>query len=154
MQKFYWGVALFILLVVVGLAIYYFFLSTRENNTGTVYIGEHKFMVEVSDNTLSRSQGLSGKEKLTDDEGMLFIFDKPAVQRFWMKGMLIPIDIIWIEGGRVIGFEKNIGPEAGVSLQNLSVYSSPVPVGIVLEVSAGTVDRLSIKNGDAVSISL
>jgi len=41
---------------------------------------------------------------------MLFAMSEDDMQNFWMKGMLFPIDIIWIENARVIGCEKNISP--------------------------------------------
>ena len=147
-----WILAISIL--VVFFLIYVYGFGARDVDNGKVFIDEHEFNVDIADTALTRQRGLSGREHLADGEGMLFIFERPGLHRFWMKDMLIPIDIIWISDGKVVGFEKNVEPEPGVSTLNLRTYSSPQPVEVVLEVAAGTVDRLEIKNGDSVSIRL
>ena len=85
---------------------------------------------------------------------MLFLFGSVAPRRFWMKDMLIPIDIIWINENEVVGFAKNVEPEPEVQTGELNIYESPIPVDTVLEVPAGTVEERGIKVGDSVSISL
>ena len=141
-------------ILVVCFLIYVYGFSARDVTDGKVFIDEHEFNVDIADTALTRQRGLSGREHLADGEGMLFIFERPGLRRFWMKDMLISIDIIWISDGKVVGFEKNVEPEPGVSTLNLKAYSSPQPVELVLEVAAGTVERLNIKEGDSVSIRL
>jgi len=151
------GFDLWILVVVILFAIflvYVYGFHNRDLESGKVFIGEHEFKADIADTPLKRQQGLSGRENLQDDEGMLFVFTRPGAQRFWMMGMLIPIDIIWISDGKVVGFEKNAEPEPGVAVHNLTIYSPPLPVELVLEVPARTVDRLGIGIGDSVSIRL
>ena len=134
--------------------IYFNGLVVRDINVGKVSINGHEFDVEVANTILSRQKGLSGKEELKENEGMLFVFGSSQPRRFWMKDMLIPIDIIWINEGEVVGFEKNVQPEPEVSVGNLKTYSSPIPLGIVLEVRAGVVDELGIEVGDSVLVRL
>ena len=43
-----------------------------------------------------KARGLSGRESLDEDEGMLFVFDVPGNYGFWMKDMNFAIDIIWL----------------------------------------------------------
>lgn len=119
-----------------------------------IVIRGHEFAVGVADTFLEKQRGLSGKNSLERNEGMLFVFGWPAVRRFWMKDMLIPIDIIWINGNRIVGFEENVSPQPGVSMTELAVYKSPSPVDYVLEVPAGTVGRIGASVGDEVSIRL
>lgn len=109
------------------------------------------FSADVADTDFSRMLGLSGRSGLGDREGMLFLFEKAALHGFWMKDMRFPIDIIWIQGGRVIGVEENVAPEPGKSPWSLRVYYPPAVVETVLEVPAGTVGRHGIGVGDAVS---
>ena len=71
-----------------------------------------------------------------------------------MKDMLIPIDIIWIHNGKVVGFAENVQPEPGVPTMKLAKYSPQSPVEYVLEVRAGTARRINLSVGDAVSIRL
>jgi hypothetical protein len=117
----------------------------------SVGAGDHVFRVELARTIIEHSRGLSGRERLGEDEGMYFIFDSPTVQGFWMKDMLFPIDIIWISGERVVGFKENAQPEPGRSIFTLPVYNSPGPVDRVLEVNAGTVAKYGIEVGDAVA---
>lgn len=114
-----------------------------------VSIGPAVFNSEVADTFTSRAAGLSGRDGLGANEGLLFIFPFSSVQGFWMKGMKFPIDIIWISEGKVIGFSENVPVPQGVSLQ---VYSSPQEADQVLEINAGLVKTKGIKVGDAVIV--
>ncbi len=118
----------------------------------TVVLRGETFAVDLADTPSRRERGLSGRERLAADEGMLFRFDAPARQSFWMRGMKIPIDIVWIAGGEVAGVEEHAEPEPGVPLWRLKTYTSPEPVAEVLELVAGTVTRLGIARGDAVEV--
>ena len=150
-KKNLWPFVIFILVV---LGVFYFNFIKPRDVKNEVIINGHSIFVEVMDTPDLRAKGLSGRERLNGNTGMLFIFEAPGDYGFWMKEMNFPIDIIWISDGKVVGFEKNVEPEPGVSTLNLRTYSSPQPVEVVLEVAAGTVDRLEIKNGDSVSIRL
>jgi uncharacterized membrane protein (UPF0127 family) len=51
-------------------------------------------------------KGLSIKDQMNENEGMLFVYDKPSRQSFWMKVMRFPID--WLNGtGSVVHTEEN-----------------------------------------------
>ena len=151
------GYELLLILVpifIFGAIIYFYGFSGRGIYEGEVYIRNQKFKVDVADTPSERQKGLSGRESLSSGEGLLFTFQRSSVQRFWMKDMLISIDIIWINGDRVIGITENLEPEPGVSVMRLKTYPSPGPVNYVLEVPAGTSERIGIVAGDAVSIRL
>jgi hypothetical protein len=67
--------------------------------------------VETADDDLARSRGLSGRSSLGDYEGMLFIFQNEVNNPFWMKDMLIPLDIIFIDyEGNVVDIKENQQP--------------------------------------------
>ncbi len=106
-----------------------------------------KFMVEVADTPAERMQGLSGKNGLGMNEGMLFVFDEPGTHGFWMKDMKFPIDIIWISGDEVIYVLRSLNPDSYPT-----IFSPPSPVDKVLEVIAGTAIRLNIVQGDKILI--
>ena len=56
-------------------------------------------------------KGLSIKNHLQENEGMFFVFERPARYGFWMKDMKFPIDIIWLNSnGTVIHVEKHLSP--------------------------------------------
>ncbi len=100
---------------------------------------------EVADNFLSRMKGLSGRESLGENKGMLFIFGNSAIQNFWMKSMSFPIDIIWLDNDKVIGFIENAPvPKDG----NIFSFRSPSAINKALELNAGSVKKFNIKVGD------
>lgn len=86
--------------------------------------------------------GLGGRRHLAPGNGMLFVMPVLAVQEFCMRGMLIPIDIIWIAQDRIIGFHQNLSP------QDPGIFTSPAPADLVLEMPAGFVASAGLKIGD------
>lgn len=107
------------------------------------------FSVFVSDTPLLRNQGLSGFKGLLKNEGMLFVFDVPDNVGFWMKDMLFPIDIVWIDSDmKVVSFKENVSPDTFPQI----LYPN-TPALYVLEVTAGTVSSLGLQKGDKVFIS-
>jgi len=100
----------------------------------------------------ARARGLAGHAPLGINEGMLFRFDEPGIYPFWMKGMTFPIDIVWISGNRVAGFEEWVPVEAGVPDDKLKLYVPPAPVDKVLELAAGRVKLLRAEAGDSVYV--
>ena len=67
--------------------------------------------------------------------------------------MRIPIDIVWIKDNKVLGFEGNAQPEPGIKTSNLKRYTPPEAVSQVLEVPAGTVERVGVQVGDPVVVN-
>lgn len=115
---------------------------------GVVTIGAHVFNVEVADTRESQILGLMGRESLAPDAGMLFIFDQPNMQSFWMKDTIVPLDIAFIRSDLTISTTDTMEPNS------LIMHDSIEPVPFVLEVLAGEFSRRGIAEGDAVSISL
>lgn len=112
-----------------------------------------KLNVEIADTQEKRSKGLSGRESLATDSGMLFIFPKASRYSFWMKGLSFPLDFVWIKGDKVISVLQNVPPSAsGQPDSSLPVYEPNIDVDKVLEVNAGVIQRLNIKVGDAIKI--
>ena len=52
-------------------------------------------------------KGLSVKDHLKENEGMLFVYQQPTRQGFWMKDMKFPIDIIWLDNNGTVVYIKN-----------------------------------------------
>lgn len=125
----------------------------QPTNIRQVVINDAKIKVEIADTQTKRSQGLGGRESLASDEGMLFIFEKVDKYPFWMKGLKFPLDFVWIKEDKVIDLLTNIPPpQSGQKDETLPIYQPKEPINKVLEVNAGTVDRLKIKVGDTVKI--
>lgn len=112
----------------------------------TVRINTTTFIAEAAVSPLKKEQGLSGRETLGENEGMLFIFSKPQSPGFWMKGMKLPLDFIWIQGASVIGITPNIAADSQ------EILTPPSPANIILEIPAGAAEKNSIRIGDTVII--
>lgn len=115
-----------------------------ENYKSQVTINGFAVNVDIADTAPKQQRGLSGRNKLKDNEGMFFVFETADVQGFWMKDMLFPIDIIWAgEDLRVVSVDKNLSPDTYPA-----TFSSKSPVMYVLEVNSGFSDRNNVKIGD------
>jgi hypothetical protein len=139
------------ILSVTAFSMPYFNRLEAVKNKAEVKINDQIIIAEVAHDEESRSLGLSGREKLNINEGMLFIFEDPGVYPFWMKDMKFPIDIIWIDSdNRIADIDENVQPEPGVLEENLAQYKPPIPVERVLELRAGRAQLLSAEVGDLI----
>lgn len=99
--------------------------------------------IELALNGEERTQGLSGRDKLDSNSGLLFVFEKSYFYGFWMKEMNFPIDIIWFdENFVVVDMKKAVEPSTFPEIfypQEKAIY--------VLEVNSGFSDQYGIKIG-------
>ncbi len=110
-----------------------------------VAVGDLRLTADVADSDPLRIQGLSGRQNLPDDKGMLFVFPRDDFYGFWMKDMFFPIDIIGFDSQkRVVWLERNMLPESFPT-----VFTPPRSVRYVLEAKAGVIDGFKIKIGDS-----
>ena len=86
---------------------------------------------------------------------MLFVFESGTVSSFWMRGMRIALDFVWISSGcEVAGVTAGVPPpEPGTADSDLPIYTSPAPAAYVFEVNAGEVAALGVEVGDPVRFS-
>jgi len=86
----------FVVLIIFFLLGYHFWTVVNFDNTRYVKIAGQNIKVDLALTPETQEKGLSGRSGLKDDEGMLFVFEKPDKYSFWMKDMNFPIDIIWM----------------------------------------------------------
>ncbi|MFA4955027.1 MAG: DUF192 domain-containing protein [Patescibacteria group bacterium] len=143
MKKTFAGISLLAVVIIAGA-----FLSARGKTLPqperAVSIQGEKFTLEVADNDATRIKGLSGRENLAPDRGMLFIFDKPGKYPFWMKDTEIPLDIIWIKGDEVQEV-VTLYPPRGLGLTQR--HDPLFDADKVIELNAGVAARLDIRPG-------
>lgn len=161
MQYTYLFTAFFVLLATLS-AVYVVIPSLRGDirsksevsavySDGTVAIRGTLFGVEIADTIASRAIGLSGRDALKENQGMLFLFPIAAKYPFWMKDMLFPIDIVWFHDEKIVWIKDNALPDdwrSGIS------YAPPKSANMVLEVIAGTVGRYGWAVGDEAIIRM
>lgn len=128
-------------------------ISTLANRV-EVKVNNQTIIADVAKTDEDRTRGLGGRTNLGVNEGILFLFPGSGSYGFWMKDMKIPIDIVWISGNTVVGFEANVQPPENISVEdsNLSLYFPPVSIDRVLELQAGRAATLKLRQGDTITV--
>ena len=102
-----------------------------------IEIGEKQYNVRIAITDEEQSDGLKNIEKLFDNEGMLFVFDKEDQVSMWMEDTIIPLDVIFIdEDYNVVKVQQGVPKSKELITSDNTKY--------VLEVNAGS----GIKIGD------
>ncbi len=147
MKKIILGIGIFIVMLAVTGLYKVLLLDRTRGKIQIVRIGDVSFEVDVSDNPISQAKGLSGREFMEENRGMLFLFGNQGKRSFWMQGMKFPLDIVWISGDEVAGVSENL-PPAGFG--EIETYDSPEGVDKVLEINAGLFKKFGFKIGDKI----
>lgn len=104
-----------------------------------------KIDVEVADDPAKRTRGLMFRDKMAENQGMIFLFDKEEEQSFWMHNTILPLDIIYINSRmEIVSIIKNAEPFNDTALPSLK------PAQYVVEVNAGYTNKYNIKKGDKI----
>jgi uncharacterized membrane protein (UPF0127 family) len=104
-------------------------------------IGEHQIFVHVARGEEERALGLMYRRDLPENEGMLFMCDECAVQKFWMKDTPLPLSIAFVDDDGTILKIADLEPH------DLDGESSGHPVRFVLEVNQGWFAQRGIAAG-------
>ncbi|MDO8600798.1 MAG: DUF192 domain-containing protein [bacterium] len=154
---FFYSLVSLIVVALAGAAVFvvlYVLPHTPRGDFVAVRIGGINVIAEVVATPAERARGLGGRDVLTDGAGMLFLFPQSGVYSFWMKDMKFPIDIIWIEDGRVVDVvERAHAFPEGTPDTFLPVYRPDASARFVLETPAGFAARHNIIIGSFVAIS-
>lgn len=114
-------------------------------------IGDKKINLLLAKSEKDRMKGLSGRNNLPEDQGMLFIFEKKGKYGFWMRDMKFPIDIIYIDNNTVVYLVENA--PSGAQAPNLTVYTPDSEANRVLELNAGGAKKYGIKKGTKITFA-
>lgn len=148
--------ALFALLflIVIGISLSQNYLKNNPLpflKTSTITIGKQTFKLNVAKDSKEKEIGLSEKKSLPEDYGMLFPFEKPGYYSFWMRNMQFPIDIIFINGKKIVKIYQNLQVPT-TKEESLPIYQSEEPADKVLEINSGLSQKYNFKEGDEVKI--
>ena len=107
----------------------------------TLTIGFHQIQAQVAQTPEQHATGLMFRTDMAQQEGMLFVFQAPSQQCFWMKNTLIPLTAAFVaDDGTIVNLE-NMQPQTTES------HCSTKPVRYVLEVNQGWFAKKGIKAG-------
>jgi uncharacterized membrane protein (UPF0127 family) len=108
------------------------------------------FGVEVVESPEDRARGLMFRKELAPDRGMLFVFERLGLHRFYMKNTFIPLDIVFLDRigprARVVGVLHDMVPhdEKSRSIEANSMGA--------LEIGAGLAKKYGIEIGTEVRL--
>jgi len=103
--------------------------------------GIHNIQAEVAQTPEERATGLMFRTAMAPNDGMLFAFEQPGQQCFWMKNTLIPLSVAFVaDDGRIVNIDE-------MKPQTLDSHCSSGPVRFVLEMNTGWFAKRGIKAG-------
>jgi len=139
---------IFLILAFLAILVIFAFAGRQDtDNLKTIKVNGVKISVEIAQTPQTRAKGLSGRESLPENQGVLFVFETPDRYSFWMKEMNFALDFLWINGDKIVETTENVKPEDFQPPKTLNAQS---PVDTVLELNAGSAQRLNIKPGDKI----
>ncbi len=107
----------------------------------TLKVGMHSIRAQLAITPQQRQIGLMHRREMPSHEGMLFVFDEPSRQCFWMRNTLIPLTIAYLaDDGTVVNL-------ADMQPQSDESHCSAKPVRFALEMNQGWFAKRGIKPG-------
>ncbi|MDO5626210.1 MAG: DUF192 domain-containing protein [Pseudomonadota bacterium] len=104
-------------------------------------VGMHRIDAQVASTPAQRQTGLMHRQQMPVHEGMLFVFEQPGVQCFWMKNTLIPLTAAFVaDDGTIVNL-------ADMQPLDERSHCSTQPVRYVLEMNQGWFDARHVKAG-------
>ena len=103
--------------------------------------GMHLIDAQLAETSEQRMIGLMHRQNMPNHEGMLFVFEQPAKQCFWMKNTLIPLSAAFVaDDGSIVNI-------ADMQPQSMQTHCSTKPVRFVLEMNQGWFAKRGIRPG-------
>jgi uncharacterized protein len=123
--------------IVATLAIVFLPLIFYRPATNTLVLDGQEYTLEIVVSAEERQTGLSGRETIAANEGMLFVEPKPKIVCMWMKDMSFAIDIIWLDDKKIIRhLEERVSPKTYPKS-----FCPSVKTKYVIELPSGTIDK-------------
>jgi uncharacterized membrane protein (UPF0127 family) len=121
--------------------------QTQDLNTATLSSGGKRYSLSIAATPQMQQRGLGEQQSLPQNQGMLFIFDQPATQCFWMKDMRFPLDMIWVSTARRVEHIKaNVSPRTYPN-----TFCPAVQAKYVIELNAGQAKLSGMHTGQTLS---
>lgn len=108
-------------------------------------VGIHQIDIQLATSQEQHATGLMYRQDMPQSEGMLFVFESPTRQCFWMKNTLLPLTAAFVaDDGTIVNLED-------MKPQSLDSHCSAKPVRYVLEMNKGWFAKKGIKPGAKIS---
>ena len=143
------GYLLFCFLAILLFLGYRHYHSQLTFNDGNIVIKGQAIKLNIADVYLKQIKGLSGQNVLSNNEGMLFIYQRIGKHAIWMKGMKFSIDVVWIKQQKIVDIVSDI-PIPIKNNDKLAIYKPKADNKCFLEVPAGVAKKYHWQIGDQV----
>lgn len=138
MAKYFASLLIIVIFVVI--------LLFSRKNTINLTIKNKSYRLEIAKTIFQQAKGLSNRNSLCPDCGMIFTFPSESIQPFWMKDTLIPLDIIWLnQQGRVVTIITG-------KPNDLSILQNTTLAKYVIELNANDAQKLKLSFGDIINL--
>jgi uncharacterized membrane protein (UPF0127 family) len=118
------------------------------------------YRMEIAASWKARAIGMSGRRAFPAGTGMVFVYPTARPRTLWMRDCLVNMDAVFVDDhGRIAVLHEMVtepvqqpGEPRTAYQQRLRVYACPDPVRFILELPAGTINRLELKVGESVAL--
>ncbi|HEY9888576.1 MAG TPA: DUF192 domain-containing protein [Candidatus Obscuribacterales bacterium] len=118
--------------------------------TAAVELNGQTIRLEVARTAQQQAIGLMARESLPDDRGMLFPFEPARPVSFWMKNVLIPLDMVFIADGTIVAISSDVPP---CEANPCPTYGPEDAIDYVLELRGGLAADLELEVGTPIDIN-
>ncbi|MDA3941414.1 MAG: DUF192 domain-containing protein [Spirochaetia bacterium] len=132
------------LLLVLSLSMIFFTACSDGKETVSITVGKDIYNIEIAVSREEQSLGLMNREKIEENEGMIFLYREDRKLSFWMKNTYIPLSIAFIAKNGTIKEIHNMKPESLTPVK--SIHS----VRYALELPLGAFERSGVGIGDII----
>lgn len=115
-----------------------------DNNLKKITIDDIELSVEISKTAETQYRGLSFREGLENNQGMLFLHQRMGLHEYVMRDMKFDLDFVFIGDDKVVDIAKNVSKDYKGIIKGATIYN------MVLEAPAGWTDKNDIQLGDEV----
>ncbi|HEY9720775.1 MAG TPA: DUF192 domain-containing protein [Oscillatoriaceae cyanobacterium] len=125
--------------------------TTLTSGGPSVTLAGHTWKAEIEDTDAAREQGLSDRPSLDPDSAMVFTWGSPQQVQFWMHGMEFPLDVVFVQGGKVVSITAEAPPCPASG--TCPTFGPDTPVDYVVEINAGQAAKYGVKDGVSASFT-
>jgi uncharacterized membrane protein (UPF0127 family) len=135
-------------LILGGLIALFLFLYRNQSEDCAITLENRCIELEVAETPEQHITGLSGRQDMSDYQGMWFVFSEEDTNCMWMKDMNFPLDIVWLDSDKqIVHMESAVAPDSFP--EN---FCSPEPSRYVIELKAGVAKRSGLEIGQKLNL--
>lgn len=136
-----------VVFIVVGISLIQKNNTTFSKNLG-IQINNNNYYLEIAQTDQEKKIGLSNRNEICPNCGMLFIFDKDGQYSLWMKDNHIPLDMIWINSQhKIVKIITALNTDS-----TEIIYTNQDPAKYVIELPANEAFKLNLQIGDTIQL--